>query len=113
MTLQPDGASTEASACKGKKPVAEAPRSIAMDVVPDADGMTTGCAGDIVAASDSIGVKVGTSPIRALSALACVRQSKTFGWASSVAPDQRVPSRPAASRSLFHRVSACCPRKVA
>ena len=84
-----------------------------MDEAPDAAGMITDCAGDVVAASESSGVNVGTSPIKALSALAWVRQSKTLGWSSLVAPDQRVPSRSAASRSSFQMLSACAWRNAA
>ena len=110
---QPAGAWTDAFALIGNQPVAEIPRSMAMGVLPDDAGMTTGCAGDMVAARDSCGVQTGISPIRALSALAWVRQSKTLGCSSLVAPDQRVPSRPAASRSSFQILSACLSRKAA
>src|SRR4051812_29649042 len=69
----------------GPRPVAETPSSIVI-LVPSAAGITTGWAGDMVAASDRVGAGTGMSAISALSALASVRQSKTFGWAVLSAP---------------------------
>ena len=61
----------------------------------------------MVAASERVGAGTGTAATRALSALACVRQSNTFGWSVLVPPAQRVPSRSAASWSCAQMVSAC------
>ena len=48
-----------------------------------------------------------TSAISALSALAWVRQSNTFGWAVLLAPDQRSPSWFWAFWSLVQMLVAC------
>src|SRR5262249_11751329 len=93
-TAQPVGASAVTCTPSGAPagPVADTPSFSATFVGPSAFGMTTGWAGDRVAASDLLGAGRGIAAIKALSALACVRQSRTFGESALSAPDQRPPS---------------------
>src|SRR5690606_8103322 len=108
-TVQPSGASTFTVTFIGfdAGPVTDTPTSIRSLVVPVRAGITTGCAGDVVAAREYVGTGTGMSAISALIALAWVRQSKTLGCSGLVPPAQRVPRRLAASRSRSQMVSAC------
>src|SRR5690349_1632823 len=107
VTVHPEGAAGRTTTWSGARPVACTSTWTFTCVALPVAGITTGNAGSVVADNDRVGGTVGTAAIKALSALACVRQSKTFGSA----PDHRSPSRSDASRSLLQTVAACCATK--